>query len=543
MSSEIVKNTRLLATSVKAQVHLTYLLLCNFDLDLYEEINDKDDYIDNLKTVIENKCFSRIHGLATTAREEMNVIRALHVTCVNLERIADFSVNIARQMTYLSDRDVINQYDHKEMFTEIETAISKVVKVFRTRDLAGALEICRAEFNLDEIYQTNFDQIMTQLGQQNNPQDLVTIIFIFRYLERIGDSLLNIGEALIFAIIGDRIKIRQIDALERTLSDSGYGAALAEINTQSIWGSRSGCRIARVEQSAEHKTKPQAIFKEGVQRKIKREKENIRKWDKLVPGLAPQIFGYHEKGPKASMLVEFLSGCSLDEVILTGEPEYVNKALAILEETVDRIWTQTLAAGQTPVDYIAQLTGRLDAVQRVHPDFIRRSRVIENARIQSTTELLEICNEICNQVPAPFRVYIHGDFNLNNIVYNHYKEQVHYIDLHRSKMADYVQDASVFLVSNYRLPVFEPRLRERLDVVITRFWEAFAAFAEQHGDRTFEVRMALSLVRSFYTSTRFELKESFAREMYLRAHFLMEHLAAFKGSWESYRLPDSVFVH
>jgi hypothetical protein len=110
-------------------------------------------------------------------------------------------------------------------------------------------------------------------------------------------------------------------------------------------------------------------------------------------------------------------------------------------------------------------------------------------------------------------------------------------------MADYVQDASVFLISNFRLPVFEPRLRKRLNVVIERFWEIFNSFAEKHEDRTFQARMALSLVRSFYTSTRFELKESFAREMFLRVHFLMEHLAAHRSNWEDYRLPSSVFVY
>ena len=77
---------------------------------------------------------------------------------------------------------------------------------------------------------------------------------------------------------------------------------------------------------------------------------------------------------------------------------------------------------------------------------------------------------------------------------------------------------------------------------MTRFMAAFQGFAEKHGDRTFQARMALYLVRSFYTSTRFELKESFAREMFLRAHFLMEHLAAYNGPWEDYRLPDSVLV-
>jgi hypothetical protein len=38
--------------------------------------------------------------------------------------------------------------------------------------------------------------------------------------------------------------------------------------------------------------KAQGIFKEGTLTKIKKEKDNIEKWNRLFPGIAPTIFGY-----------------------------------------------------------------------------------------------------------------------------------------------------------------------------------------------------------------------------------------------------------
>ncbi|MBF0551315.1 MAG: hypothetical protein HQK60_12355, partial [Deltaproteobacteria bacterium] len=56
----------------------------------------------------------------------------------------------------------------------------------------------------------------------------------------------------------------------------------------------------------------------------------------------------------------------------------------------------------------------------------------------------------------------------------------------------------------------------------------------------------LALARSFYTSTRFELNKEFAREMYLRAHFLMEKVAGYGaagGSWPDFVFPLSVLYY
>jgi hypothetical protein len=401
--------------------------------------------------------------------------------------------------------------------------------VFLARDLAGALAICRAEFCLDRIYKTNFDRVMGELqDKREDIRNLITVIFIFRYLERIGDALLNVGEAMIFAITGDRIKIRQVEALEKTLSDSDIRGSFQDIHTQSIWGSRSGCRISRVDTGRDQRDKPQAIFKEGVLRKIKTERDNILKWDRLMPGIAPRVFAYHEheKGKKASLLVECLMGCNFEEVILTCDGELLEKALSTLEKTLETIWEKTRTVGDHQTGYMDQLRDRLTATRRIHPDFIRTGSRIDALRIPSTAEMIDTCAGIEEKIPAPFTVFIHGDFNVNNIIFDASRQQVNFIDLHRSRPGDFIQDASVFLVSNFRLPVFESPLRDRLNRVIDRFWRFSTDFAGRHDDSTFAARMALALARSFYTSTRFELNKDFAREMFLRSHFLLEQIAA-----------------
>jgi hypothetical protein len=69
-------------------------------------------------------------------------------------------------------------------------------------------------------------------------------------------------------------------------------------------------------------------------------------------------------------------------------------------------------------------------------------------------------------------------------------------------------------------------------------------FAHGHGDTAFQARLALALARSFYTSTRFELKADFAKSMFLRSHFLLDRLVAHRGqSWDGFVLPTDVLYY
>ncbi len=546
------ENFRFLVLEVSGQLRATHEFMRTPTRELFDRITGRDDYIDNLKTIIENKCFSRIHTDNSLDRREIHRIRAIHTIAVNLERIADFCVNILGQMAHLSDPGRLRADEYDPIFAEIEASLNRIIPALEKEDLPGALAICRSEYELDRLYEAVFHRTLAEMSDGRSVHDRITTIFIFRYLERIGDSLLNVGEALIFSVLGEKIKIKQFEALQKTLSTSGFGDSLSDIDFRSIWGTRSGCRIGRVERvrnarsstgDAEGGGGPGglgSIYKQGNKKKIIRERDNIARWSTLFPNLVPEIFGYHEDDDSAALLVEFLQGCTLDEIVLTGDGEILQNAMFVLLQTLHAIWERTAAPGPVPTDYMRQMRSRMESVLQVHPGLRRDGVSLCGAGALSTEQLMDRCEAIEKTLPAPFTVFIHGDFNVNNLVYDHTRQAVRFIDLHRSRDCDYVQDISVFLVSNYRLPVFEPALRGRIRWVMREFLLFALGVADARGDATFQARLALALARSLYTSTRFELNHHFAKDMYLRSHYLMERIVAHRGPWEGFRLPVEV---
>lgn len=533
-----------LLLEVQGQIDATQQFLLRPTRALRQQISLCCDRTANMQAIVETKCYSKLHSTHALSQGQVSRLRAIQKMATHLHLISKFCVNITKQMHYLTIHSKLDPEEFTPFFTDIQNALKLIQPTLDEGSLSRALMICRFEHTIDEKYERVFSKLIDQIDSGKNASGHVTAIFIYRYLERIGDSLLRIGEALICITVGNTLKVSLFDSLQETLAQSGFTGSMHDVDYKAILGSRSGCCIGVVETMQPSETSKQgSIYKEGSISKIKLEKENIERWQTLFPTLVPNIYGYHEGSDNAALLVELLHGCTLDEIILEADRSVVNDALAVLKHTVGNIWEVTRQDTQVPTNYIQQLSSRLSPVLKVHPSSVRDSLSVGGVKAFSSAELIQQCSSLEKSLTAPFSVLIHGDFNMNNIVYNSQLQTVRFIDLYRSRNFDYVQDASVFLVSLFRLPIFEPQLRDRLNHATEQFYAFTRQFALDQNDATFETRLALALARSFYTSTRFELNQTFAKRMYMSAYYLMEKLLSHNNDWETFSLPEEILFY
>jgi phosphate uptake regulator len=535
---EIERNFKFLLVEIERQIEGTIAVLEHRDEKAIAKIEARDDYLDNLKSVIENACFATLHGETRPTAPEVARIRAFHIIGSNLERVGDHAVNVVRQTRHFDDPQCIKRYPYKPFFKEITNALGWMPKAVLEHDMAAALKICRCELHLDRLYKQEFDRIRDELRSGFHTGDLLTTLFIFRYLERMGDALLNIGEAAIFAITGDKFKIRQFTALSEILAETGHENPLSDVEFASIWGTRSGCRIGRVqERGGEDDCHKEVIFKDGDTTKLRQEAANFARFEALMPGLVPRLEAFREGKKTSSMLIELLPGQTIQDLALSSDLDLLGRALEAQCRTARVLWEKTLTNTPVAAGCIRQLRARLPEVLAVHPGFRVKRRAIGAFVLPSLDELLDAAEAVEKTLSAPYSVLIHGDYNTNNILYDPAEDRIHYIDLHRSTETDLVQDVSVYMVSNFRLPVFDKARRSVLSAVLLEFYRFAAAFAAEHDDTTFDIRLALGLGRSLITSTRFELSERFARLMFNRGIFLLERVVAHAGAPAAFRLP------
>jgi phosphate uptake regulator/aminoglycoside phosphotransferase len=535
----IRENFRFLVLEVTKQLEDTRRVLADPRPEVTQKIGARDDYVDNLKSIIENKCF-RIIADEDPGKRTVDLLRAVNVCTNNLERIADFAVNIVGQLRYLQDPAVVEQFGPDPFFDEVLAALATVEDALFSRDMNRALVICRTEFRVDQLYADVFRAIMDALRGGAPPEEHVTTLFIYRYLERMADALLNVGEAVIFAAVGEKLKVSHYQALEQTLAGADVDVDISDLDYEGIWASRSGAQIGALQAHGDA-TARRVLFKEGQAAKVQGEKEALERWERLLPGLPPKVFGFHTHGDKASLLLEYLEGETFQHLVLDADAGALRDALRLVVETMSTVWSRTRDPRPTRPRFLDQLVRRLDDVYKVHPEFRGPRTQLWGLEDRAFEDLLRACEPIDRTLESSFSVLIHGDFNTDNIIVDTARGELHLIDLHRSTIADYVQDASVFLLSNFRMPIFERGPRRRLEAVNREFLHFVREFAHHHEDTTVDVRLALGLARSFTTSTRFELHEDFAQAMFKRARYLLERVAEHAGRpWAEFRLNEDV---
>lgn len=543
--SGLWENLRFLVLEVVKQAESTLAILKHPDEERLRKMDSRDNYIDHLKGLIENRSFAFLRAHGDLDRATVNQIRSITVIATNLERIADHAVAIARQTLHLPDPTFFQRYNYRPFFKLIFEALELIPSALDQRDAAGAVRLCAVERELDTLYDQKLGRLLKELraGGSDVPY-LVTALFIFHYLERIGDGLQNIGEAILFAKVGERLKFRQFESLRATLRSAGDGAEPPAVDMTGIWGTRSGSQIGKVREKGKRSTLDAdagAIFKEGEAGKIRAEMEGISRWRELLPGLVPDVLDYKEGERGAALLLQYLEGNTFQEILLGGSDDVAWAALRRVEETMRGVWLQTRRQAPARAAFLRQLERRLPDIFAVHPYFRTPPRQIGKLPLHGFQSLLDRCLPLDDELVAPFSVFGHGDFNLDNVIVSSDDGRVHFVDVHRSEHMDFVQDVSVFLVSCFRTPTFGPGARQRLDAVSRSFYDFAAEFARSEGDETFDARLCAGLARSFATSTRFELERRSADEMMQRACYLMRRLVRHRRrGWASFQLPTSV---
>ena len=177
------------------------------DEDWCNTVIAADEEVDTLEVQIDREGINvmlRFHPMASDMR---NVIATMKLS-VNLERVADQAVNIARRGRRLIGRpEVAEVAQLHPIFQCAEGMLKDAVRAFADRDIELLRGLKDRDCVLDEMNRT-FAEEMTNLMSEKveSIPTYLDLIFISRFLERIGDQAKNIGEDTVYAISAEEIR-------------------------------------------------------------------------------------------------------------------------------------------------------------------------------------------------------------------------------------------------------------------------------------------------------------------------------------------------
>lgn len=519
----ISDNLRFLLVEVAAQVSDLRTALDTGSVALARRVLDRSGYADNLKMRIRDGCLDAIRRGKKRGAAAL-YLRAMEVIAIDLDRIALLCRDCARQYDALDKRIRSKRREHAPLLRRVEQGIGLVERATECSDMEIALKITRIKPKIDSEYRRLLRTYTFDLRKGKNPEPVITAIFMAQRIEEMGGALLDIGDAIISANLGQQMSADRYHSLSATMEKLNGNGETGDLTAEPLAQTRSGSAISGISDAGADDDRYIAVFKDGKRRKLKEERDKVDRWNEIYPGLAPKILSYYKRDDSAALLIEHLPGLTFEHILLHEKPELLAEALKHLEKTLRAVWKKTRTKKVVPALYMRQLSKRIEAVYGVHGDFRNDGMCICGHRVPSFGDLVGACEAREAKIKIPFSVHIHGDFNTDNILFDADEGGIRFIDLHRSQYMDYVQDVSVFMVSNYRLQALDAPHRRRVAFVILAFYDFARRFAAKIGDDTFQIRLALGLARSLATSTRFILDKTLANKMFIRSRFLMERV-------------------
>ena len=178
------------------------------DIEGCKKVIKQDDKIDELREYIRDRSIELLVLKQPMARD-LRYIYALGFIALELERIGDYAVNIAEETIKICQDEYIKDLiDIPKMYEDCKKMILEVKESLENENEDLAREIALQDDKIDSLYNRVQEDCLRVMNA--NPQTInqgVNLLFIGRYLERIGDHITNICEMIIFAINGEITEI------------------------------------------------------------------------------------------------------------------------------------------------------------------------------------------------------------------------------------------------------------------------------------------------------------------------------------------------
>ncbi len=175
------------------------------DLDLADQVLAEDDLIDNYEVELEEMAIKLI-ALQQPVAIDLRKIIVISKLVTDLERIGDHACNIANMVKNIGKEPLIKPLiDIPKMTDIVAERLQSSLQAFVEMDVEKAREIARRDEEVDILDEQIIRELITfMIEDPSNVRQATSLIFISRFLERIGDHATNVCERIIYMKTGER---------------------------------------------------------------------------------------------------------------------------------------------------------------------------------------------------------------------------------------------------------------------------------------------------------------------------------------------------
>ena len=201
---ELKNQMLLLGSMVEDVIQETIRALTCQDTKKAGEIASGDEKINEQVRKVEQQCYTILLRQQPIAKDLRAVSAALKML-TDMERIGDHGADISELTLLMSNSTYPGEIRLiEEMAKETSIMLIEAVDAFAQQDSDKAQHVIDNDDNVDRLFVSVKDAIARSIQTDSaDPMQLLDLLMVAKYLERIGDHATNIAEWVLFAVTGD----------------------------------------------------------------------------------------------------------------------------------------------------------------------------------------------------------------------------------------------------------------------------------------------------------------------------------------------------
>lgn len=205
--TEIKEKVIRLGGIVEKQIADAINCLVERNSQLAEEVIERDHVVNGLEVDIDELCL-KVLATRQPAASDLRLITTAIKVITDLERIGDEAVNISERAVELNREQPLKPFiDLPRMAEASQKMLKDSLDAFINRDTKLAAKVLAEDDFVDDLYKQIVRELLSFMTE--DPQTItraMKVMFIAKYLERIGDHATNIAEVVIFMVKGKVVR-------------------------------------------------------------------------------------------------------------------------------------------------------------------------------------------------------------------------------------------------------------------------------------------------------------------------------------------------
>lgn len=204
---------------VEDQLSNAVSALIEGDSQLADEVRTRDKTVDKLELELDEEA-TRIIARRQPAAVDLRLVIAVIKMVADLERIGDEAKKIAKLALALSEEGKApsGYVEVRHISSHVLMMLHDALDAFVRLDCEKALQVMKEDKIVDEEYKAATRMLLTfMMEDTRNISRCMSIMWVLRALERVGDHACNIAEHVIFMVEGEDIRHTPFETAERLI--------------------------------------------------------------------------------------------------------------------------------------------------------------------------------------------------------------------------------------------------------------------------------------------------------------------------------------